>query len=154
MRFKSERLFSQKRTKKQCQNPMAEICTKTYRKSKRQGLKFEIALIFTSFNSSRVSSLQQTMGTLRKYDGDTNKTAYGVIIPIRSTCTVWPNYLVTEQMGSAFKLRQRIKIHHHVFTFSTPNKCSKMYNTRAGPLFSYAKLFCDVLVPVAVVASP
>ena len=51
----------------------AEICAKTYRKSKRQGLKFEIALIFKSFNSLRLSSLQQTMGTLRKCDGNTNK---------------------------------------------------------------------------------
>ena len=34
---------------------------------------------------------------------------YFAIIPIRSTCTMWPNYPVTEQVGTAFKLRQKIK---------------------------------------------
>ena len=29
------------------------------------------------------------------------------ILPIRSTCPMWPNYPVTEQVGMAFKLRQR-----------------------------------------------
>ena len=34
---------------------------------------------------------------------------YFAIIPIRSTCTMWPNYPVTEQVETAFKLRQRLK---------------------------------------------
>ena len=34
---------------------------------------------------------------------------YFVIIPIRSTCTMWPNYPVTEEVGTAFKLIQGIK---------------------------------------------
>ena len=34
---------------------------------------------------------------------------YFAIIPIRSTCTMWPNYLATEKVGTVFKLRQRIK---------------------------------------------
>ena len=34
---------------------------------------------------------------------------YFVIIPIRFTCTMWPNYPVREEVGTAFKLRQRIK---------------------------------------------
>ena len=33
---------------------------------------------------------------------------YFAIIPIRSTCTMWPNYSVTEQVETAFKLRQRL----------------------------------------------
>ena len=34
---------------------------------------------------------------------------YFAIIPIRSTCTMWPNYPVTEQVETAFKLRERLK---------------------------------------------
>ena len=34
---------------------------------------------------------------------------YFAIIPIRSTCTMWPNYPVTEQVETAFKLRQRME---------------------------------------------
>ena len=30
-------------------------------------------------------------------------------ISIRSTCTIWPNYPVTEHVETAFKLRQRMK---------------------------------------------
>lgn len=51
----------------------SEIRAKTRIKSKNQGLNFEIALTFTSFDSLKQSSLQQTMGTLRKYDGNTYK---------------------------------------------------------------------------------
>ena len=29
------------------------------------------------------------------------------IISIRSTCTLWPNYAVKEQVGKALKLRQK-----------------------------------------------
>ena len=31
------------------------------------------------------------------------------IIPIRPICTMWPNYPVTEQVGMAFKFKQRMK---------------------------------------------
>ena len=31
------------------------------------------------------------------------------IIPIRPTCTMWPNYPATEQVRTAVKLRQRMK---------------------------------------------
>ena len=34
---------------------------------------------------------------------------YFAIIPIRPTCTMWPNYPVIEQEGTAFNLRQRMK---------------------------------------------
>ena len=34
---------------------------------------------------------------------------YFAIIPIRSICTMWLNYQVTEKLGTAFKLRQRMK---------------------------------------------
>ena len=34
---------------------------------------------------------------------------YFAIIPIRSTFTMWPNYPVIEQVGTAFKFRQRMK---------------------------------------------
>ena len=34
---------------------------------------------------------------------------YFAIIPIRSTCTMWPNYSVSEQLETAFKLRQRME---------------------------------------------
>ena len=34
---------------------------------------------------------------------------YLVIFPIRTTCTMWPNYPVTEQVGTTFKLRQKMK---------------------------------------------
>ena len=34
---------------------------------------------------------------------------YFVIVAICSTCTMWPSYPVTEQRGTAFKLRQRMK---------------------------------------------
>ena len=34
---------------------------------------------------------------------------YFTIIPIRSTCTMWPNYPVTEQVGTKFRLRQRME---------------------------------------------
>ena len=72
---------------------------------------------------------------------------YFAIIPIRSICKMCP---VTEQVGTAFKSRQRIKLYRHVLTFSTEpriwsfhvaflsstaKKCTKMYNARAGPLF-------------------
>ena len=75
---------------------------------------------------------------------------YFAMIPIRSACTMWPNYPVTEQVGKAFKLRQRMKILRRVFTFSTKpliwllhvvvwsstvKKCTKIYNAHAEPLF-------------------
>ena len=34
---------------------------------------------------------------------------YFAIIPILSTCTMWPNHPVTEKLGTAFKLGQRMK---------------------------------------------
>ena len=56
------------------------------------------------------------LGTLRNHNGNANENVawkrylYNfVIIPIRSTCAMWPNYPVTEQVETAFKLRQRLK---------------------------------------------
>ena len=34
---------------------------------------------------------------------------YFEVIPIRSTFTMWPNYPVTEQVGTEFKLTQRME---------------------------------------------
>ena len=42
-----------------------------------------------------------------------------VIIPIRYTCNMWPNYPVTEEEGTAFKMRQRIKSYRRFLTFYT-----------------------------------
>ena len=61
------------------------------------------------------------LGTLRNHNANANENVacialissryswYFVIIPIRSTCTMWPNYPVTEQVETAFKLRQRLR---------------------------------------------
>ena len=61
------------------------------------------------------------VGTFSNHDGNSNENVawnlisscyfnYCAIIPIRSTCTMRPNYPVTEKVKTAFKLRQRMKI--------------------------------------------
>ena len=82
---------------------------------------------------------------------------------------MWPNYPVTDQVGTAIKLRQRMKnlpscahvllktlnLSFHVVIWpNTANKCIKIYNSHAGPLFSHELLlFCDFRIAGAVVAS-
>ena len=66
------------------------------------------------------------------------------IFPTRSTCTIWPNYPVTEQMRTAFKVRRRMEnlpscahvlhktmnlVFHVVVWPSTVKKCTKIKRT-------------------------
>ena len=68
---------------------------------------------------TRLNSLCSSLGTLRNHDGNAMKTPlenisshnlyYFVIISIRSTCSMWPNYSATEQLGTVFLLAQRMQ---------------------------------------------
>ena len=89
-------------------------------------------------------------------------TSLFAIIPIRSLCTMWPNYPVTERVGTAFKLIQRkgkftvmcsrssqnLEFGHFTLSFGQARRRNLKRTCRAF-VFS----FCDVLVVVGVVAS-
>ena len=84
---------------------------------------------------------------------------------------MWPNYPVTEQVETAFKLRQRLKkllscsyVLHKTLNLVISRSClaeqggemhvPKFITHVQGLCFShYILLFCDVLVTVTVVAS-
>ena len=75
---------------------------------------------------------------------------YSAFIPIRSGATMWPKYPVTEQVGTVFRLRNRMgnllpcdHVLHKTLVISrfflgggasTEKKCAKIYNVRAAPL--------------------
>ena len=108
----------------------------------------------------------------RNHDGNANENItsrflfFFVIIPVRSTCTMWPNYPVTERVRTAFKLIQRKEnlpscahVIHKTLNLVISRCCLAKYGEelyqnlkRTCRAFVFS-LFCDVLVAVAVVAS-
>ena len=75
-----------------------------------------------------IEGVAYKMETLRNHEGNVKKTSlentssrylyYFALIPNRSTSTMWPNYPVTELMGTVFNLAQKMKIYCNVLTLS------------------------------------
>ena len=120
-------------------------------------------------------------GTSRNHDGDPNETElvapeykYILLVLLRdysnsfNFITMWPIYLITEQVGKAFKLIQRMNnlplcthVLHKTLNLFLSRCClaeygEQMYQTVSAMAlccFACLQRFCDVLVAVVVVAS-